>query len=141
MKRILIAAAALVVAGCATYPEPYGYDAYGTPVYGGPAYAVPTYDTYYSGQPYYLGPSGVLGFFYFDGNGQRYWRERAYDGRWNDHRVDGNRGHWPGTDQGRGNWVERRPESGPTPPNSGRIPNPNPGGRNPYVTPGEAAGS
>ncbi|HZQ62421.1 MAG TPA: hypothetical protein VFC24_13785 [Casimicrobiaceae bacterium] len=79
-KTLLIGAIAVAgLAGCATEP----YDTYGY----GPGY----YDPYsYYGAPYY-GPSVGLGYYYFDNDGHRHWRDRdRSDGRHWQGRGDGN---------------------------------------------------
>ncbi len=121
MKRVLaLGAVAVALGGCAAgYYDGYGYggygygnDAYGYDAYGNPAYSGPAYDNYYYGQPWYSGPSGSLGFFYFDNGGSRHWRERDPHGSWSDHRADGNNGRWPGDGNRGGNWVERHDDRG-----------------------------
>jgi len=90
MKKTLLTAAIAVaagLAGCATGP----YDAYG---YG------PTYDpNYYNGYaPEYYGPSVGFGYYYYDGDGHRHWRDRG----------DGNDRRWDRDNGARREWRERQ---------------------------------
>src|SRR5437868_7269651 len=74
-KTFLIGALAVAgLAGCATGPyDNYGYG------YG------PTYDPYYYnygyGAPGYFGPEIGFGYYYFDGDGNRHFRDRGDRGR------------------------------------------------------------
>jgi hypothetical protein len=109
MKRMLaLGAAALALGGCAGYYDPYGGYGYNYGAYPDAVYAAPAYDTYYYGQPWYAGPSGSVGFYYYDNDGNRHWRERGNDGRWSDHRWNGNYGRGPGGHGNYGSWHERQ---------------------------------
>ena len=84
MRKILLigAIAAAGLAGCATGP----YDSYGY----GPGYYDPYYNDGY-GAPAFYGPSVGFGYYYFDNEGRRHWRnEDRSDGRRWQGRGDGN---------------------------------------------------
>ncbi len=93
-KTLLIGAIAVAgLAGCASgpYNDGYGYGP-GYDTYGyGPGYGPYYYDGW--GAPSYWGPSVGLGYYYFDNDGHRHWRDgdRGNDGgrHWNG-RGDGN---------------------------------------------------
>jgi hypothetical protein len=96
MKALLLPlAACAVLAGCATYGDPYGYG-YGQPGYG---YAYPSVSgsVYYSNQPGY-------GYGYDNRYDNRQYRDRDRDGIPN--RMDGDR-----DGDGIPNSMDRRPNN------------------------------
>ena len=95
-KTLALGAVALALAGCA---GTYYQDGYGS------AYEPYYYDNGY-GAPSYYGPGVGLGYYYYDNNGHRQWRDgdRHDSGRqWNNDRGDhGDRGDRGGRDWNRG---------------------------------------
>lgn len=97
MKALLPLAACAVLAGCATYGDPYGQGyGYGNPGYG---YAYPSVSgsVYYSNSPGYYGQGGY-------GYDNRQYRDRDRDGIPN--RMDGDR-----DGDGIPNSMDRRPNN------------------------------